>query len=130
MPKKVYFDIERCFVDRIEIGLNQALYVCRHPTYACPLGLVWGMENYVAGKWTVFEVYGSNVVHWARRCGVRTLINDAILRVFKVIQTRGASKMGRKFMKARGYKYDTTWGYILTLEQYNRRKAKKRKQTT
>lgn len=90
--------------------------------------MVWGLEYYVSrspkqtdSDRTIFIVHGSHVVTWAGRCGVRTLINDHIIKEFYAIATQGGAHEGQKFMKATGYKSDPLLGFVKRRKKHNRR---------
>src|SRR5688572_20981126 len=113
--KKKAIDITKCYVDGpYEIDYAQELFICRSRDYPCPLGMVWGQGNWNNKKeWTYFEVNGSYVLEWARRCGVRSLINEEILKKYKAVTSRDGTKDGKPFMKKSGYKADPFLGYVL-----------------
>lgn len=97
---KCDLELKGAWVTWARIGFGQTIYALYVPSYFAPVGLVWG-----EGRTTRFDVYGSFVIPWARRNGVRTRINEEIFKDYKVISTEGASKEGgRQFMKASGYK--------------------------
>ncbi len=99
---------EGAWVERraIGFGITQYTAFCRAycRAYPMPIGFVWGVE--FGGKRPVLHVWDSYVVPWARRSGVRTLINREIFRNNAAIICGARSKQGMAFMKARGYLYD------------------------
>jgi hypothetical protein len=88
------------------IGFGQFIFALYVPNYGWPIGFVWGM-GHGEGKDSRFDVAGSFVQPWARRCGVRTRLNEEIFKLFAVIASNHGSKSGGlAFMKASGYKRD------------------------
>lgn len=92
-----------------------------------PLGVVWG--TYTGGSKGVkrqFHVYHAYTVPWARRIGVRSLINKTLFEEWKVdliITECGLPTGGRQFMAKAGYKKDPkTSLMILDKETWRRNK--------
>jgi hypothetical protein len=103
-------EIEKAWVPWISIGFGQTLYACYVPNNAFPVGLVWG-QGTNHGKYSSFEVAGLFVPAWVRRHGVRTRINEELLKHYELITTVGGSKDGGlKFLKATGYRYTKNTG--------------------
>jgi hypothetical protein len=119
-------DIKKCWVDWYPVDFDQRAYICRQKDYDLPLGVVIGKCHYIgidddgSAKKAFFEVKLSYVTEWARRRGVRKLINDVIFEEFPVISTTGFTDLGHKFMKSQGYKKSDLLGWTL------HRKDKKR----
>ena len=108
--------IKTCWVDCVSIGFGISMYACFSRNFVGPIGFVWGTATGDRGK-RRFDVLGSYVMPWARRKGVRTKINEAILSGgCDVIATvSGTEEGGAAFMKAFGYKHDSkrlTWTYV------------------
>lgn len=94
-------EINGAWVSCSRIGFGQAMYVLYVPNHNFPIGFVWGES---VGK--RFCVAGSYVEPWARRHGVRTLINKEIFRTHIAISTvYGSEEGGIQFMKASKYKH-------------------------
>jgi hypothetical protein len=99
-------DITRNVVQRYLIGCGQLLYILWVAEVPWPIGIVCGVGTQSEKK-THFEVYWSYVLPHARRCGVRTKINETILKEFDVIRTlQGSKEGGRAFLIANGFTYD------------------------
>jgi hypothetical protein len=112
-------NIGKCHVDWYEIDYDQRLYVCRQKDLTAPLGVVIGQCYYIGNdngqsKYSFFEVKLSYVTDWARRNGIRSLINQTILQDFPAITTFGHTPLGYKFIKGKGYKKHPQLGWILT----------------
>lgn len=124
-PKKI--DLEGSWVTWATIGFGLRIYCLFTPDSPAPKGFCWGYA--LGGKKTKFLVHGSYVIPWARRSGVRTRINEQILRHCPVIQTFSGSRQGgAAFMRARGYRYSAaqdTWS--LVRRPAPRRAAKQKK---
>lgn len=83
------------------IGFGQMVYVCYVPNFTHPVGLVWGHPQ---GE--RFCVAGSFTNLAARRCGVRSKINDVIFTHYACISTvTGSKDGGRSFLKGAGYRH-------------------------
>lgn len=112
-------DLAKCYVEPYDIDYGMTVYVARSRQVSSPVGLVWGLRtspdrrSYGDDGIPTFEVCGSYVPEWARRQGVRTLINKWIHKHFETIRTQSASEFGRKFLRAAGYKRDPLGGYFL-----------------
>ena len=86
----------------VDIPFGGQMYFCFVSAYAFPVGFVWG----VGDSRRVFEVAGSYTEPWARRQGVRTRINEAIMRDYLVVRTNyGSDEGGAQFMRKQGYKF-------------------------
>lgn len=110
---KITINMSRCYVEWIDIGYAQRMYVCRSREYSFPLGFVIGTEHWNEKcEWTYFEVHVSFVIQWARRQGIRTMINAKIIEEFKAVTSAGATPAGRAFMKAQKYRRDPLYGYV------------------
>jgi hypothetical protein len=83
-------------------GITQYTAFCE--LVPMPLGFVWGVE--FGGDRPFMHIWDSYVLEWARRLGVRTAINETILKDNEVIITGGRTAEGIAFMKARGYTFD------------------------
>ena len=118
-PATKRVNVARCYVERYDIDYNTEMYVCRSRGFLAPVGFVWGFamgadkDAYGDVKLSRFEVLGSFVPDWARRSGIRSLINKTILQTFDVIHTNGATPEGAEFMKSSGYKRDPLGGYFI-----------------
>lgn len=112
---KVDPKIETCWIDTVQIGFGITLYVCFSRNFVGPIGFVWGIRT-GDDKRNRFDVFGSYVLDWARRFGVRTKINEVILETHDVIATAaGSNDGGEAFMKAFGYDHDKkrmAWSYV------------------
>lgn len=101
-------EVKRGWVAYTQMGFGHVIYALFVPNHIGVVGLVWG---WIEG--TTFAVAGSYVEPEARRCGVRTRINEQILCSYERIRTGSGSKEGGlAFMLARGYKYhkaSNTW---------------------
>lgn len=95
-------DVRESTVKCVDIPGGQQMYICYADAYMFPVGFVWGCGD----SRGVFEGAGSYVEPWARRQGVRTKINEAILRDYPVIRTNyGSEDGGMKFMRKQGYRF-------------------------
>ncbi len=118
------FDPATAWVDWGEVGFGVWLYTCWAKGSYAPVGLVWGITlGSDAGKST-FVVYGSFVPPWARRQGVRTFINEAILKHTDVIASSHGTKEGAAFMKAAGYTTDRDTGLYKLVRHSKKGRAK------
>lgn len=126
MPKtnKKVFKIEDVYVSWTPIGQGILLYHAWEPKYPAPIGFVWGMPRAHKDKGT-FDVFGSFVQTWARRHGVRTKINEQILKHSELIITsNGTKEGGAAFLKASGYKLNKAIGlYFLERKQRARKRG-------
>lgn len=98
--------------DAKTLGFGIVLYACFAREFAGPVGFVWGigMAAGNAGK-SRFEVFGSYVLPWARRAGVRSALNKSIRESYDVITTQnGSGEGGEAFMCAAGYRMDRASG--------------------
>jgi hypothetical protein len=120
---KQEIDLHRCWVDRSTIGFGFTLYTLFARQVLCPAGFVWGNFTARDGKGTAFEVSGSYVPEWARRCGVRTRINEEIFKSADVIVTPAGTEDGKKFMRAAGYRRDPVSGFWRVPKPKRRRKS-------
>jgi hypothetical protein len=113
MPSKKQewtFNKERAWVTWVVIGFGISVYALFVPDQTTPIGLVWG-ETYRTEKKSIFHNHGSFVQPWARRQGVRTKLNEEILKQFDVIETgQGSKEGGLAFLKASGYKQSKVTG--------------------
>lgn len=99
-------DVAQIFVTWVAIDRGLMMYLAYVPNSMSPVGLCWG-EISGSGKEATFESMGSFVPTWARRFGVRTLINRAIFKhVSTIITKHGSKDGGRAFLKASAYKWD------------------------
>jgi hypothetical protein len=116
MPKAKhkYFEIDQCVVEAYWINNGEVVYVCRSKQLGITVGMVLGKPSFdKKGKGSYFYVQMSYVNSWARRHGVRTLINKKLFEEYKAIVTGSGTQDGMKFMKASGYKRDDIFGLIL-----------------
>jgi len=89
-------------VKSVDIPFGGTMYFCFVSAYCYPVGFVWG----VGDNRRVFEVAGSYTEPWARRQGVRTRLNEAILKDYVVIRTNfGSDEGGAAFMRKQGYQF-------------------------
>lgn len=92
-------ELNGAWVTWAPIGFGQRLYALYVPNHPYPVGLAWGVP---AGK--CFHVAGSFVQPWARRCGVRSRLNEGIFASFQTIATgHGSNEGGRQFIRAKKY---------------------------
>lgn len=108
-------EIATCWVDHATIGFGFHIYACFSRRHPAPVGLVWGICG-ADGPRVRFDVFGSFVQPWARRRGVRTLIQQELLKTYDVVATLGGSDSGgAAWMKAFGYRRDRQamqWVYV------------------
>ena len=93
------------------IGSGITLLYVFAENFTCPLAHVWGIH--VGGDKNRFDVLHSYTLPFARRCGLRTLINNVIFEKFQVgviITTEGTDDGGSQFMKSYGYKRNKELG--------------------
>lgn len=106
-----------------EVGSGVTLLYVFAENWTCPLAHVWG--RHVGGDSSKFDVLHSYTLPFARRCGLRTLINDSIFEKFKVdviITAKGSNDGGSQFMKGYGYKRNKELGlWYITKEMRNQR---------
>lgn len=100
------------WIQETRIGVGFILYVFFYMNIPNPVGFVWGIGKGAGElKKTQFEVYGSYILPRFRRRGIRTEINNHILKTYDVITTiSGVSKGARLFMKNTGYKINKDIG--------------------
>lgn len=122
-------DIEHCHVTWAKIGNGIWIFACFSPIVHYPIALVTAT---IAGKGTAgkmrAEILSSDVSDWARRQGVRTLINKAIFDKWDVdvIMTQNGTTDGAAFMEATGYRLDKKIGvWYLTKTMFKRNQNKK-----
>jgi hypothetical protein len=117
-------DTKRCWVDEVDFGFGFTMFVCFAREWFSPVGFVWGVLTTTHHKKATFDVCGSYVIKGARRMGIRTRINQAILERAEIITTnQGSHDGGEAFMCAFGYELDSatdSWHYV-------KRKAAKKK---
>lgn len=124
--KKLDVQIDRCWVTCNGIGFGVTQFTCFSPIAINPVGLVWAvsMGPGNAGKSRV-ETYHSYTVPWARRQGVRTLINRKIFEdhgVDVITTQQGSEDGGLAFLRASGYRLDRATGiWSLTKRAWQRR---------
>src|ERR1700681_3375402 len=94
-PPKI--KLERAWVTWAGIGHGIMIYALFQPDYPCPLGLVWGIGWGGSGKkkYGTFEVFGSFIAQFARRSGVRSRINEEILKTYIAVMSGAASDDGK-----------------------------------
>ena len=122
-------DINKCWVTWDIIGFGVTQFTCFCNEVSFPIGVVWTtMMGAGNGKKKRCEISYSYIVPFARRKGVRSLINKCIFEDYgsDVITTQdGSDTGGLRFMKASGYLMDKRTGiWSLTKKDY---KAKKRR---
>ena len=98
-------DARRSFVRSVDIPMGMTMYLCYVEAYCSPVGFVWG---YGEAEHGVFEVLGSYVEPWARRQGIRSVLNTAISADYRTIATAAGTSEGEAFMRAAGYKFNKT----------------------
>lgn len=105
-------DLKGCHIEWQNIGFGMLLYVLFARSNPAPVGFVWGLAIAAGNaRKTRFEVFGSYVVPYARRSGVRSRLNRQLLEHWQVITTQNGSKEGGlKFMRAQGYRLDKRSG--------------------
>lgn len=111
----IKIDTSRCWVECAAVGFGFWLYLCWAREVAGPVGLVWGIPSSLRDGRGHFDVIGSYVPPAYRRKGIRTLINNEILKECEVIVSRdGSEEGGAVFMEAFGYSRlaDGTWSYM------------------
>lgn len=96
-------DKTKLWVTWVPIGYGMLMFICTHPDFQQPLGFVWGVQH--GGEKKRFEVMGSYTEIFYRRLGVRTKINEQILKLYDIVTSPSSSKQGKAFMKANGYSY-------------------------
>lgn len=104
MSKRTKVDLRGAWVCKSVVGFGVTQYTAFCRAFPMPIGFVWGVEY--GGKKQSIDVWDSYVLPWARRSGVRSLINEEILRTNIAITSGGRSKAGVAFMNARGYRHD------------------------
>lgn len=118
---KISLDIGKGHVTWTSIPYGLYLYMYHHPNEPQPLGVVIVRvhNTSVTGKSvnTYAEVLISHVISWARRLGIRTRINEEIMKAWPTIVSSGATKDGKKFMEASGYKEDQLLGWVKKLKK-------------
>ncbi len=105
-------DLKNCRVEWHNVGFGAMLYILFIRAVPTPVGFVWGLAMAAGNaRKTRFEVFGSYVVPFARRSGVRTKLNAQLLEHWQVITTQNGSKEGGlRFMRAQGYRLDKRSG--------------------
>jgi hypothetical protein len=99
-------DVSKAWVTWTPVGFGVMLWMLFVPDFVAPVGLVWGTQHGGKRKLT-FNTYYSFVLPGARRCGVRTRINQEILKTYDLIVTGSGTKQGgMAFIKAAGYRYN------------------------
>lgn len=119
-------EIKRCWVQWPMVGFGVTQFTCFSPVFVGPVGVAWtivqGRGN--AGK-LLAESLGSYVVPWARRQGIRSLINEQMFKSYgiDVITTQnGSDEGGLAFMKHWRYRLDAATGvWSLTRRTWQRR---------
>ena len=101
--------LAKCWVTCIPVGFGVLQYTAFHPSYPAPAGVVWVIGY--GGKVPTADVLHSYTLPFFRRKGVRSLINEQLLKDYAVIRTSGGSKEGgAAFLKAAGYTFDKVRG--------------------
>lgn len=106
-------DLDTCWIECVEIGHGHLLYICWSRHSVTPCGMVWSIAFRADSGKQNFLVLGSYVPPFARRKGIRTLINQKILEHVAVILSPNATREGKAFMKAAGYTTDGPTGMYL-----------------
>ena len=107
-------DIKTCDFKMGDIGHGMEVAVCWSTKILQPVGFVFGFGMAGLKKYT-FYVIGSYVIPGCRRHGVRTAINNWLLKTYQVIETKQGTTEGAAFMKKFGYRYDfdrDSWVYV------------------
>lgn len=116
----------KCWVTWHSVGFGCRGYFCFHPEYAAPVGVVFVVGT--GGATPKADVMWSYVPPWFRRRGVRTLINEQLLKHYRVVTTGGGSKTGGlAFLKASGYVHDAVRGDWYLMKQSPAKAAAKAK---
>lgn len=127
---KIDVQIDSCWVSRNQIGFGVTQFSCFSPVAPQPVGVVWAMCSGPgdAGK-SHCEVCESYVLSWARRQGVRSLINEKIFTDYGsdvILTILGSVDGGKAFMLNAGYRLDQSTGlWVLTKRKW-KQVAKKR----
>lgn len=126
--KKAFLD--KCWVPNYTIGFGIWQFTCFTPEFCGPIGFVWIIP--AGGQSNSAEVVHSYVLPQYRRRGVRTLINQEILKQFRIVRTwEGSKEGGEAFMKAAGYTHDPARGdwYLLRREEGDKSKREQKRRT-
>lgn len=100
----------------LENGVFQVYATTKN--WHCPLAFVWGLHT--GGDANRFDVLHSYTFPFARRCGLRTLINDKIFIMFDVdviMSGDGTDKGGLAFMKNYGYELHKPTGHWFVTQE-------------
>lgn len=109
-PQRAQIDFDRCVVQHSYVGYGITQFTCLWESHFGPLGVVWAFI-YATKAGTAALIVDSFVTSWARRAGVRSFINKAILKQAKIVYSSDASNPdGIAFMKARGYRHVKSMG--------------------
>jgi len=124
-------DIKNCWVTWHEVGFGITELLCFSKKCVHPIGMIWAqiVGRGDAGKVRA-EIFSSFTIHWARRKGVRTLLNRTLFEKFEcdLITTVGSTKTGRPFLRRSGYELDrksTLW--ILTRRKFEQMQRRRRR---
>lgn len=126
MPDRVMINLADCVITTgvTDIGLRFIALWSRAVSAA--LGIVYGVEvTDPRSKCRTFIVHGSFVHPSYRRCGIRSMINDAIfahLGVELIRSDGGTAEGGDAFMTRTGYKRDAQGGWYVTREVWQQRR--------
>ncbi|QOJ04342.1 MAG: hypothetical protein HRU71_12965 [Planctomycetia bacterium] len=127
MPDRMMLNLADCVITTgvTDIGLRFiALWSTAH---RAALGVVYGVEaTDRRNRCRTFIVHGSFVHPSYRRCGIRSMINDAIfanLGVELIRSDSGTAEGGADFMTRTGYKRDAQGGWYITREVWQQRRA-------
>ena len=116
--KEWKFKPKEPWITWVELGNGVTFIYAFAKNWTCPLAHVWG--RHVGGDKGKFDVLHSYTIPFARRCGLRALINDTIFDKFEVdvIMTgEGSEDGGSQFMEAYGYKRNKELGiWFITKE--------------
>ena len=116
------FEPEDPYVTWTELhgGITYVYAVARN--WHCPLSHVWGLVT--GGEKERFETLHSYTLPFARRQGLRTLINDVIfdkLKVDVITSGDGTGEGGLGFMNSYGYQlHDPTGTWYVTKKMWKR----------
>ncbi len=94
------------WVDCVEIGFGQNIFLLYVRNATAPVGLVWGAFSSAQDESASFDILGCYVPEWARRKGVMTHLLDYIRRECK---SRLMTDMGSK---EGGLDFITSYGFI------------------
>jgi hypothetical protein len=122
--QKLDLEIQRCWVDWYPLRQGILLYTAYSPVAPSAAGSVWVQRTNNQRGEQVAIVLDSYVPQWARRQGIRTLINKTIAKHADIIMSpQGSKDGGEAFMKAEGYVLDKATGWWVWRKPKSPRKA-------